>query len=98
MHFDQIFSLTLGQKNHFNEMYWSNVTCFSCPKPLVKMAIPFGKCEHLGQVGLLNSHVFLKRMNKKQQNLAQYPKTQNPNQRFEKNKYSWHGEHKKTQT
>jgi hypothetical protein len=62
------------------------------------MAIPFGKCEHFGQVGLLNSHVFLKRMNKKQQNLAQYPKTKNPNQRFEKKKIHGMVKTKNTQT
>jgi hypothetical protein len=33
--------------------------CFSCPKPLVKMDIPFGQCWHFGQVGLLKSHDFL---------------------------------------
>jgi hypothetical protein len=27
VHFDQLFGLTLGQKGHFSQMYWSNVTC-----------------------------------------------------------------------
>ncbi len=27
VHFDQIFGLIVGQKSHFNQMYWSNATC-----------------------------------------------------------------------
>ncbi len=27
VHFDQLFGLTLGQKGHLGQMYWSNVTC-----------------------------------------------------------------------
>jgi hypothetical protein len=30
--------------------------CFSCPKPLIKIDIPFGQCENFNQVGLLKSH------------------------------------------
>ncbi len=40
-------------------MYWSNVTYFSCPKPLIKMDIPFDQCEHFGQIDFLKSRGFL---------------------------------------
>ncbi len=33
--------------------------CFSWPKILVKMEIPFGQCEHFNQVSLLKHHDFL---------------------------------------
>jgi hypothetical protein len=29
--------------------------CFLCPKPSVKLNIPFGQCGHFDQVGLLKS-------------------------------------------
>jgi hypothetical protein len=35
---------------------------FSCPKPLVKMNISFGQCEHYDQVNLLKSRIFLQGM------------------------------------
>jgi hypothetical protein len=33
--------------------------CFSCPKLLVEMDIPFGQCEHFGQVDLSKSNDLL---------------------------------------
>jgi hypothetical protein len=57
--FDQIFNFTLGHIYHFSETYWSNITCFSYPKPLIKMDIPFCQCGHFNQVGFLKSHDFL---------------------------------------
>jgi hypothetical protein len=59
VHFDEIFNLTFGQNCHFNQMYLSNVTCFLCFKPLVKMDIPFGQYEHFDQVSFLKSCDFL---------------------------------------
>jgi hypothetical protein len=55
--FGQMFGLSHGQKGHFNQMF--QIKVIHAPKPLVKMTILLGQCEHFGKVGPSEKSSFL---------------------------------------
>ncbi len=54
-----MFGLSHGQKGHFSENSIKSNLCLSCPKPLVKMTIPFCQCGYFHQVGPSEKSRFL---------------------------------------